>query len=425
MRRYRNWLEAYVLHTRYSESPDSFHFWTGVATIAGALRRRVWIDQRIFQWTPNFYIILVGPPGVAAKSTSIRQGISLLERVPGIRFGPQSMTWQALATALERACEGVEINGEILPMSCLTIAISELGTFLRADNDELISTLIAMWDGQREVWRRETRTQGDTRIENPWLNIIGCTTPSWIRSNIPQNMIGGGLTSRIVFVYGEKKRQLVPYPSELVTHESYGDEEANLVHDLEQISLLGGEYKLSSEALRFGNNWYERLNTYRPPHMVGDRYDGYIARKQGHLHKLAMVFAASKRDNLIIEAEDLAEADTCLTDIEYDMQKVFASIGVPLQAQISYEVTQLIKNSQEINFQRLWQLCQSHMRLQDFQEAIKGLARAGYIQVTNRASVEYVKWTGPVDITKDERIKSPTELPDTVETPSGKVQSGS
>src|SRR5712671_3481375 len=96
MRAFPNWIEAYVHHQRYSESPESFHFWTAVSTIAGALRRRVWINQLHFQWTPNMYIILVGPPGVAAKSTSIRQGLNLLEAVPGINFGQQSLTWQAL-----------------------------------------------------------------------------------------------------------------------------------------------------------------------------------------------------------------------------------------------------------------------------------------------------------------------------------------
>jgi hypothetical protein len=110
-RAYNNWIKAYVSHTRFSESPDAFHFWTGVATVAGALRRRVWIDERHFQWTPNFYIVLVGPPGVAAKSTSIRSGISLLERVPGVYLGPQSMTWQALTESLQNAQECVEIPG--------------------------------------------------------------------------------------------------------------------------------------------------------------------------------------------------------------------------------------------------------------------------------------------------------------------------
>lgn len=96
MRKLKHWLKAYMNFTRASESPDAFHFWTGVGTIAGALRRRVWLDMRHFQWTPNIYIILVGPPGVANKSTTVRIGSSLLSQVDGIHFGPQSMTWAIL-----------------------------------------------------------------------------------------------------------------------------------------------------------------------------------------------------------------------------------------------------------------------------------------------------------------------------------------
>ena len=80
-RNFPNWLQGYLEYTKASESPTPFHFWTGVSTIAGALRRRVWIDQRYFQWTPNFYIVLVGPAGVAAKSTSLRSGMKLLEKL--------------------------------------------------------------------------------------------------------------------------------------------------------------------------------------------------------------------------------------------------------------------------------------------------------------------------------------------------------
>ena len=57
-RTHPHWLKAYMHFTRTSEAPDAFHFWSGVGTIAGALRRRVWLDMRHFQWTPNFYIIL-------------------------------------------------------------------------------------------------------------------------------------------------------------------------------------------------------------------------------------------------------------------------------------------------------------------------------------------------------------------------------
>ena len=104
-----NWIQAYMAHSAHSESPDTFHFWTAVSTIAGALRRRVWIDNKYFQWTPNFYIVFVAPPGIAAKTTTINIGMNLLRRVPGVHFGPNSVTWQALIEAFARSTESITL----------------------------------------------------------------------------------------------------------------------------------------------------------------------------------------------------------------------------------------------------------------------------------------------------------------------------
>lgn len=397
-RAYRNWLEAYVNHTRFSESPTAFHYWTAVATIAGALRRKVWIDQRQFQWTPNFYIILVGPPGVAAKSTSLRIGFSLLEKLPGIHIGPQSATWQALGEALQNAQEGVAIPNQPEPehMSCLTIGVSELGTFLRPDNKELVDFLVAVWDGQKEVWRRQTKTQGETTVHNPWLNIIACTTPAWLKDNFPDVLIGGGLTSRMIFVFADKKRQLVAYPAKLITTKDYQEEEEFLFHDLLQIAELKGEYELTPDAIDWGEKWYEMHWTQaRTSHMASERYAGYFARKQTHLHKLAIVLAAAKRNELYINSEDLREANTIITDLETDMQHVFSSIGVSQGAKVSSELLTLIQNHKSISLQNLWRLVYTTTSQREFTEAITGLVEAGFVKVTQTSIGKTLHYTGP------------------------------
>lgn len=408
-RAFNNWLKAYVSHTRFSESPDAFHFWTGVATIAGALRRRVWIEQLHFQWTPNFYIVLVGPPGVAAKSTSIRAGLSLLERVPGVYFGPSSTTWQALTEALQNAQEGVEVKGLEKPeiMSCLTIGVSELGTFLRPDDKEFIDTLVAMWDGQKEVWRRQTKTQGETVIHNPWLNVIGCTTPAWLKDNFPDVLIGGGLTSRMVFVFADQKRQFVAYPARLVPPAEYRQEEDYLVHDLMEIAKLAGEYKLTDEAMEWGDRWYRlHWTASRTNHLASERFAGYYARKQTHLHKLAMVLAAAKRDELVIEVEDLEEALAIITDLETDMQHVFSSIGVSHAAKVSGEVLNLIKNHGKISLQSLWKLCFNTTAQKDFAEGLKAAVDAGYVKVVGKHPEQTLVYTG--NVTADDVRRSLT-----------------
>lgn len=303
------------------------------------------------------------------------------------------MTWQALAMALEKATESVEVDGEGHIQSCLTISISELGTFLRADDDELLSTLIAMWDGQKEAWRRSTKTQGDTVVQNPWINLIGCTTPAWIRANIPNSMVGGGLTSRIIFVYGEKKRQLVAYPGDLVTDKDYGREEELLAADLQEIARLAGEYKLTPAASKWGNEWYEKLNTDRPTHLRSERFDGYVARKQTHLHKVAIVLAAAQRDSLTITDGDLATADEVMRLTENDMIKVFHSIGVSPGAAISQEIFTLIKNHKKIVYSNLWHQCSATIPFKDFLDAIKGLLEAKQIELITEDKVRVVRAT--------------------------------
>jgi len=312
------------------------------------------------------------------------------------------MTWQALTEALEKATEGVEVPGFSKPeiMSCLTIGVSELGTFLRPDDKELVDVLVAMWDGQKEVWRRTTRTQGETSIQNPWLNVIGCTTPAWLRNNFPDVLIGGGLTSRMVFVFADKKRQLVAYPADMITSSEYETEEEYLLHDLAQIAQLCGEYRLTPDAKRWGEEWYElHWTSARPLHLASDRFSGYIARKQTHIHKLAMVLAAAKRNTLQIEEEDLIEASTAIVEIERDMEHVFSSIGVMQGAKTSTEILALVRNHGTIEYQRLWQLCFNTMASKDFIESLKAAIEAGFLKLEQREfrgkPTKFVSYTGP------------------------------
>jgi Protein of unknown function (DUF3987) len=378
------WLTSYVSHMRYSESPESFHFWTGVATIAGALRRKVWIEQLIYQYTPNFYIILVGPPGVAAKSTSMGQGLSLLKRVKDVHFGPQSLTWQALLDSLKNASTVTKIPGlkEPIISSCITVGASELGTFMRPENREYLDHLTSLWDGQKGDLGRKTLKDGQITIPNPWLNLIGCTTPSWLKDNFPDILIGGGLASRIVFVFADKKRQLVAYPArQAVDLNTWKAEEEALVYDLQSIAKFAGEYRLTESAYIWGEQWYEaHYDTPRTGHLASDRLQGYLARKQAHIHKLAIVLAASTRDELVIEESDLIEASGHMTLLEETMARVFDSIGVSHGAQALNDVLSVLKRYKKASYKSLFQLFAKTMDGDTFRRTILNGVEAGLIK---------------------------------------------
>jgi hypothetical protein len=395
-RKFDNWLKAYMAYSAESEAPDKFHYWTAVSCVAGALQRRVWLEMGYFQWLANFYIIFVAPPGIVSKSTTANIGMDLLRQVPGIKFGPDVVTWQALTQALAQSTEMFPMpDGTFMPQSAITIVSSELGNFFNPNDREMVDLLVALWDGQKGVFSKATKTQGSDSIENPWVNIVGCTTPSWIAGNFPDYLIGGGFTSRCIFVYSDYKRHLNAYPVRTLPPD-FLQTRADLIEDLKVIATLTGEYKLSDQALLYGEQWYKHHYENRPAWLDNSRFAGYLARKQTHIHKLAMVIAAAQRNELIITEEDLDAAVKIIDSIEPDMPKVFASIGRSQASVAVFEVVQTLKAFKKLPLNQLYQHCVRTMSKKEFEEAFSSAVYAGFLRLItqgNEVFVEYVKDT--------------------------------
>jgi hypothetical protein len=392
-RHHSDWLKAFLDYSSYGEAPPRMYFWVGAATIAGALRRRVWIDQFYFQWYPNLYVILVAPPGVVSKTTTADIGMGLLRQVPGINFGPSVVTWQALVQSFAQSSEAFEYNGELVTQSAMTISSGEFGNLLNPQDKEMVDMLVSLWDGKG--FKKQTKHSGSDDVVNPWINLVACTTPAWIAGNFPEYMIGGGFTSRCVFVYADKKEQFVAYPG-LAVNRDIKEQEQKLVEDLEHIATkLVGEYKLSAEAIEWGQDWYVKHNTNRPAHMQDDRFGGYLARKQTFLHKLAMILAAAQRDELVIHRKDLETAAVMITDLEPEMINVFSKIGMSDVAAATQRLLDYVQRQGIVSYEEAYRFIHAQFpQFRDYEDMLKGLIQAGYITLTSvdgRYRLEAVK----------------------------------
>jgi hypothetical protein len=335
------------------------YFWVGVSAIAGALRRRVWIDQAYFQWYPNLYIILVAPPGIVSKSTTADVGMSLLRQVPGIKFGPSVVTWQSLVKSFAEAAENFSPDQMTqYVMSPLSIVSSEFGNLLNPKDKDMVDMLVNLWDGKS--FTKATKMSGVDEVVNPWINILACTTPEWIAGSFPEYMVGGGFTSRCLFVYADQKEKYVAYPG-LQVPKDLTQQAESLVHDLEWISSkICGEYTLTKEAVDWGTDWYHKHYSTEAGQMDSVRFGGYIARKQTQAHKVAMVLAASSRDDLKITAEDLATAVQMITDLEPDMHKVFDKIGMSQDAAQVDRLIKMIEKSGKMEYSQVYRWMQRY-----------------------------------------------------------------
>ena len=198
-----DWIDGYMDLTEGTEPPVSYRKWMAVSTIAACLRRKCYLKIGFLTFFPNMYIVLVGPTGVR-KGTAMTPGYELL-RSRGIKLAAESITREALIKELRESTDNTtdEEGNPILHCS-LTVFSPELTVFLGYSSLQLMSDL-ADWFDCRDLWIYRTKGSGTEEITNLWVNLIGATTPELLRSTLPKDAIGGGLTGRMIFVFETKK----------------------------------------------------------------------------------------------------------------------------------------------------------------------------------------------------------------------------
>ena len=344
----------------------------------------------LFEWTPNFFVFLVAPPGIVSKSTTAGIAMDLLSEVDGVKFGPSSVTWQALIERFEEVLvswrpEGADMLGPGLEMSCLTIAASELGTFFNPQDREMVDVLVHLWDGRRGRFTKTTIGRGTKVATNPWLNLIACTTPTWIAEHLSAHFTGGGFSSRSIFVFADTKRRLVAYP-----HLEMGAREeklrADLLYDLQGMASLYGGFTLTKDAIEYGTALYERYYEAPPAALTTEQLMGYIARKQTHLHKLAMVLSAAESDTMFIERRHLEQAEEALIQIELDMPRVFKSGTVEPISGLQDAVLHCIFEAKQVRRDALFRKFYSSVGWETYNAAVDACLNAGYAIIRQKGT---------------------------------------
>jgi len=306
-----NWLKAYSEYTDDTESPENFHLWSALSILASAVRKNLVLDQGTYLVYPSMYVILIGPPGRVAKSTAIRMGRRILLGVENIFFGPDSITKEELIRQMAKIGMGEK-------QAAMTIHSSEFSSLIDPSGVMMISFLIEIYDGDI-AYRYATKGQGRDNIQNPVLNILGATTPSWIATGLPIEVLEHGFIARIIFVYADRPKKLVPFPTrpnpELVR---------KLTNDLDHISRLEGEFIWGEGAKDLYRKYYHTLDKTMP---TDYRLGGFHSRKKVHMLKVAMLLSIAESDELVIRTVDIEIAWELLVSVEKDMARAFSAVG--------------------------------------------------------------------------------------------------
>lgn len=191
-------------------------------------------------------------------------------------------------------------------------------------------------------------------------------------------MLGGGLLSRCVFVFADRKERFVAYPGLAVPKDISAIADL-LVEDLTRISTLSGEFGMTQEAVDWGQEWYANLFAQQN----GDaRLRDYVTRKQTHLHKLAMILSVSRRDDLIITEKELQDAEIALKKNEERMGDVFNQVGKTAEASAADQIITLLTMNGPVEATVIYKALHSRFpKEEELKSIIGGLARSGQIEV--------------------------------------------
>lgn len=380
-----DWIEAYLSYVENTEPAEQFKLWTAISCIAACLQRKVVLEYGALTLYPNMYVVLVAPSG-GRKGTAMGPGYKMLREL-NVRMSAEATTREALIRALNTSSDTdiQEETGDMYLHSSLTIYSQELTVFLGYDNKQLMSDLTDWYDC-RERWTYDTKHQGTDAIINIWVNLFGATTPSLLQTTLPQDAIGGGLTSRMIFVFAPKKGKIIPRP----TYKE--DLYVKLIHDLEQIKMMTGTFKLSDDFIQAYERWY--LASESKPPFDDDRLAGYLERRPNHVLKLSMIVGASEGSTFNLKEKHFNRALTILDTAEKQMLQVFKGIGKSNLAALIARMQAILATKQRMLFSELTQRFLHDADEFSINRAIQQMTSAGMVKTIIRGNVSTIEWCG-------------------------------
>lgn len=369
------------------EVPDMFAVWSGLAIVAAALGRDCFIDYGYFAVYPNMYIILVAGSAVCRKSTAIRLATTFISKVsPKINTISQKATTEGLIGTLS-GMMGEEGATVLVPSAVGIALLSELSTFVNKSNwnTDLIDVLTDLYDA--EDFEYVTRGRGKELVKNPCLSIFGGTTMQKLREVIPYVAIGGGFTSRIMFIYQNVKGRLIPWPSLSDVDKKM---EEDISHDVNEIAKMRGQFAIDADAKKMYEDEYSDFYSNNAM-LKHEHLSGYAGRRHHMVLKTAMLISASRSDNRLIIKDDMRIALDLIRKAEEHMEAVFRKITSQEVGDVFEEILNYIMNRKIVSYPELIKRFRHKMTSDELKVMMRTLEEEGIVRSeVEGANIRYI-----------------------------------
>lgn len=327
-RNFPNFLKAYVEYASDGFCPPQFHLWTGLSIVAGALERKVWLEQHLdhasIMHYPNIYALLVSHPAVG-KTTAMERGMDLLEDMramfnPNFKIIPNQITEPALVDAMKIRDE-IKIGPSLFAFhsSGFFYASEASASALQNLYGEFTSTLTAFYDCPK--WFRK-KTKGEkemTELPNVCFNVLAGSTFNYLKSLVNEESVMGGFASRIIYVICRDRlvRKSKWAPARKLDHTDKREMRDKLIEDLNAIHSLVGKFTPNQEFVDAWEADQPEFDRYLIS-LDSPRMESLMARKFTNLMKVCMLLSVCESDSLVLTKQHWEKAKTIMDEVTKD-----------------------------------------------------------------------------------------------------------
>lgn len=344
-----SFIDNYIEHTKFFESPTSFWKWSAYATIAGVLRDNCFYKQGDDPLYTNIYVLLIADSAVQRKDRPVRLVERLVQKTNNTKVINGRSSIQGILDELAKG-ETDKKTGKIIKGGSAIWIAPELSAGIVSDPDAIkILTDIYSF---REKYDSRLRTQANFSIKNICFSFMAASNEELLRDVYDIKATMGGLLGRTFLVAPNEFR-----PGNSLFNLKIDDTLDLLEKELLEIAKLEGEFDFRADAISTYGDWYL---PFRASYEKKSDKSGISGRIHTSVLKLAMILAVAQDHELIIKKNHIIQAIEECTELIPNYAKFVMSSGKSSLAEIATLVLSALNDSEtktlsrKIILQKFW-----------------------------------------------------------------------
>lgn len=317
----KDFISQYLLYNAGNMSPKNYHLWCALSILAMTVGRKIYVDHAYYRIHCMLYITLVGRQGLRKTTAKDMAKNLFLEVFPDYPVGASVASREKIVERLAsddtlRAYQ--DETNSMIEFRPTAFFINELKNFMSINPGAMVEFLTDIYD--TKFFASDTIKHGLQPVINPCINIIACETPKWLIEKLKLNIIAGGFSRRMLYIYEISRPTRITFP--IKTPDSFQAEEWCKNH-LRKISTIVGPFAWSADARVYFDEWFKNL-----PNQDDEILEGYYEAKDVLVQKIAMLLGVAQEEPTKTFTVDLLKlAISILESIELNLPKLTIAAG--------------------------------------------------------------------------------------------------